>query len=77
MNQPHEPTSATGVLSLSKPDQIRLWTALTNPPAPTPEQVCLGQLVRSVMRNSDGAELAERSRTAEVEGMDSAGRIQA
>ena len=39
----------TGVLSLSREDQIAFWQALQHPPAPTPAQRKLGQLVRSVM----------------------------
>lgn len=39
----------TGVLNLSREDQIAFWQALQHPPAPTPAQRKLGQLVRSVM----------------------------
>ena len=38
----------TGVLKLAKGDQIAFWQALQNPRAPTPAQLALGKLVRSV-----------------------------
>jgi uncharacterized protein (DUF1778 family) len=38
----------TGVLKLSRDDQIALWRALQNPPAPTAAQRALGKLIRSV-----------------------------
>jgi len=38
----------TGVLRLSRDDQIAFWQALQHPPAPTPSQRALGKLVRSV-----------------------------
>jgi uncharacterized protein (DUF1778 family) len=38
----------TGVLKLSRDDQIALWRALQNPPAPTSAQRALGKLIRSV-----------------------------
>lgn len=39
----------TGVLRLSRADQIAFWQALQRPPAPTPAQLQLGELVRSVL----------------------------
>ena len=39
----------TGVLRLSREDQIAFWQVLQHPPAPTPAQCQLGELVRSVM----------------------------
>jgi uncharacterized protein (DUF1778 family) len=39
----------TGVLRLPREDQISFWQALQHPPAPTPAQRRLGELVRSVM----------------------------
>jgi uncharacterized protein (DUF1778 family) len=38
----------TGVLRLSRADQIAFWQALQNPPKPTASQRALGVLVRSV-----------------------------
>src|SRR5437016_1106654 len=38
----------TGVLKLSRDDQIALWQALQNPPPPTDAQRALGKLIRSV-----------------------------
>ncbi len=38
----------TGVLKLSRDDQIALWLALQNPPPPTAAQRGLGKLIRSV-----------------------------
>jgi uncharacterized protein (DUF1778 family) len=38
----------TGVLKLSRDDQISLWRALQSPPAPTAAQLALGKLIRSV-----------------------------
>lgn len=39
----------TGVLRLPREDQIAFWQALQHPPALTPAQRRLGELVRSVM----------------------------
>lgn len=39
----------TGVLRLSREDQIALWRALQNPPPPTKQQRELGALIRSMM----------------------------
>jgi uncharacterized protein (DUF1778 family) len=39
----------TGVLRLSREDQIAFWQALQNPPPPTEAQRRLGALVRSVL----------------------------
>jgi len=38
----------TGVLKLSRDDQIALWRALQNPRPPTAAQRALGKLIRSV-----------------------------
>jgi uncharacterized protein (DUF1778 family) len=38
----------TGVLKLSRDDQVALWQALQNPPPPTRAQRALGRLIRSV-----------------------------
>ena len=38
----------TGVLRLSRDDQVALWRALQNPPSPTAAQRALGKLIRSV-----------------------------
>ena len=38
----------TGVLKLSRDDQIALWRALQSPPPPTVAQRGLGKLIRSV-----------------------------
>ena len=38
----------TGVLKLSRDDQIALWRALQSPPPPTAAQRGLGKLIRSV-----------------------------
>ena len=38
----------TGVLKLSRDDQVALWRALQNPRPPTPAQRALGKLIRSV-----------------------------
>jgi uncharacterized protein (DUF1778 family) len=38
----------TGVLKLSRDDQIALWRAIQNPGPPTPAQRALGKLIRSV-----------------------------
>jgi len=38
----------TGVLKLSRDDQIALWRALQSPPNPTAAQRSLGKLIRSV-----------------------------
>jgi uncharacterized protein (DUF1778 family) len=40
----------TGVLKLSRDDQIALWRAIQNPRAPTAAQRALGKLIRSVRR---------------------------
>src|SRR5260370_36523203 len=40
--------AATGVLKLSRDDQVALWRALQNPRPPTPAQRALGKLIRSV-----------------------------
>jgi len=39
----------TGVLRLKRGDQIALWLALQNPPAPTKKQRGLGALIRTVL----------------------------
>lgn len=39
----------SGVLRLSREDQIAFWQALQNPPPPTEAQRRLGELIRSVM----------------------------
>lgn len=39
----------SGVLRLSREDQIVFWQALQNPPPPTDAQRRLGELIRSVM----------------------------
>jgi uncharacterized protein (DUF1778 family) len=41
--------SDTGVLRLSREDQIAFWLALQDPPPPTEAQRRLGRLVRSLM----------------------------
>jgi uncharacterized protein (DUF1778 family) len=38
----------TGVLKLSRDDQVALWRALQNPRRPTSAQRALGKLIRSV-----------------------------
>jgi uncharacterized protein (DUF1778 family) len=38
----------TGVLRLSKDDQVALWRAIQNPRPPTAAQRALGKLIRSV-----------------------------
>jgi uncharacterized protein (DUF1778 family) len=38
----------TGVLKLSRDDQIALWRALQSPPSPTAAQRALGKLIRAV-----------------------------
>lgn len=38
----------TGVLKLSRDDQVALWRALQNPHPPTAAQRALGKLIRSV-----------------------------
>ena len=41
--------SKTGVLPLTKEDQIVFWQALQHPPTPTRPQRALGKLVRSLL----------------------------
>lgn len=38
----------TGVLKLSRDDQVALWRALQSPPRPTAAQRALGKLIRAV-----------------------------
>lgn len=41
--------AVTGVLRLKRGDQLALWQALQNPPAPTKKQRALGALIRTVL----------------------------